>query len=281
MKKTILWSLVFALFFSFSNVFADELWTQKCVNNSYPADLLNKDNFYFNQKFCNTNYEGIYSVDILDKNYKYLDIKDVTGKDEYYSITVIWEKDWKKHTKIFLNGKKIMDFLSDKQKHFSLELAPRWKISTYWNHYITLLWYYEGLSEVSDNDLLKTGVYIDWVKIFRNIWAAEYFLQDEYIGYLNWNEENIPKKYKNVKLSPADVTKYSKVITQFNERKYTKEQKEEIFNKFKEYFYKMEQKFSSKENISDREYKNFLIYNYIYSEIKIEYLKERGDRLKK
>jgi hypothetical protein len=82
-------------------------------------------------------------------------------------------------------------------------------------------------------------------------------------------------------LSPADVAKYSKVITQFNERKYTKEQKEEIFNKFKEYFYKMEQKFSSKENISDREYKNFLIYNYIYSEIKIEYLKERGDRLKK
>ena len=281
MKKTILWSLIFALLFSFSSVFADDLWTQKCSDYTYPKDSVKSDNFYLNQKFCEAKDEFIYSVDILDKNYKYTYINDATGKDEYYTAVIVWEKDWKKHTKIFLNGKKIMDFLSDKQRHFSLELTPHWKISTYWNHDIILLWYYEWLSEISDNDLLKTWVYIDWVKVFRNIWAAEYFLQNEYIDYLNWNEENIPKKYKNVKLSPADVAKYSKVITQFNERKYTKEQKEEIFNKFKEYFYKMEQKFSSKENISDREYKNFLIYNYIYSEIKIEYLKERGDRLKK
>lgn len=66
------------------------------------------------------------------------------------------------------------------------------------------------------------------------------------------------------------------MITQFNERKYTKEQKEEIFSKFKEYFHKMEQKFSSKENISDREYKNFLIINYIYTELRIDYLKEKA-----
>jgi hypothetical protein len=82
-------------------------------------------------------------------------------------------------------------------------------------------------------------------------------------------------------LGPADVAKYSKVITQFNERKYTKEQKEEIFSKFKEYFHKMEQKFSSKENISDREYKNFLIINYIYTELKIKSLKDDNVSKKK
>ena len=273
MKKTILWSLVFALFFSFSNAFADDFWTQKCVNNSYPADLLNKDNFYFNQKFCNTNYEGIYSVDILDKNYKYLDIKDATGKEEYYTAVIVWKKDWKKHTKIYLNWKKVLDILSDSQKHETSELTPRNSISTYGNHSITTLWYYEWLSQLSSNDLAKWWLYIDWVKVFGNIWQVENFLQNEYIDYLNWNEENIPEKYKNVKLSPADIAKYSKVITQFNERKYTKEKKEEIFNRIKEYSKLSEEKMKTWK-ITDQWFRNFLIINYIYTELKIKSLKD-------
>ena len=281
MKKTILWSLVFALFFSFFNVFADDFWTQKCLNYSFSNDLVKSDNFYINQKFCDTKDDILFDLSILDKDYKHINIDKATWKDEYYSALITWEKDWKKHIKVYLNWKKVLDILSDLQKDETLELIPRSNISTYWNHNITSLGFFKWSHKLSDAYLAKTGLYIDWVKVFRNIWSAEYFLQNEYIDYLNWNEENIPKKYKKVKLSPADIAKYSKVINQFNEKKYTKEQKEEIFSKFKEYFHKMEEKFYSKENISDREYKNFLIYNYIYSEIKMEYLKEQGDIFKK
>ena len=81
MKKIIFWSLAFALFFGFSSVFANDLWTQKCSDYTYPKDSVKSDNFYLNQKFCEAKDEFIYSVDILDKNYKYTYINDATGKD--------------------------------------------------------------------------------------------------------------------------------------------------------------------------------------------------------
>ena len=169
MKKIIFWSLAFALFFGFSSVFANDLWTQKCSDYTYPKDSVKSDNFYLNQKFCEAKDEFIYSVDILDKNYKYTYINDATGKDEYYTAVIVWKKDWKKHTKIYLNWKKVLDSLSDSQKHETSELTPRNSISTYGNHSITTLWYYEWLSQLSSNDLAKWWLYIDWVKVFGNI----------------------------------------------------------------------------------------------------------------
>ena len=176
--------------------------------------------------------------------------------------------------------KKVLDILSDSQKHETSELTPRNSISTYGNHSITTLWYYEWLSQLSSNDLAKWWLYIDWVKVFGNIWQVENFLQNEYIDYLNWNEENIPEKYKNVKLSPADIAKYSKVITQFNERKYTKEKKEEIFNRIKEYSKLSEEKMKTWK-ITDQWFRNFLIINYIYTELKIKSLKDDNVSKKK
>lgn len=280
MKKIIFWSLAFALFFGFSSVFANDLWTQKCSDYTYPKDSVKSDNFYLNQKFCEAKDEFIYSVDILDKNYKYTYINDATGKEEYYTAVIVWKKDWKKHTKIYLNWKKVLDILSDSQKHETSELTPRNSISTYGNHSITTLWYYEWLSQLSSNDLAKWWLYIDWEKVFGNIWQVENFLQNEYIDYLNWNEENIPEKYKNVKLSPADIAKYSKVITQFNERKYTKEKKEEIFNRIKEYSKLSEEKMKTWK-ITDQWFRNFLIINYIYTELKIKSLKDDNVSKKK
>ena len=263
MKKIIFWSLAFALFFGFSSVFANDLWNQKCSDYTYPKDSVKSDNFYLNQKFCEAKDEFIYSVDILDKNYKYTYINDATGKDEYYTAVIVWKKDWKKHTKIYLNWKKVLDILSDSQKHETSELTPRNSISTYGNHSITTLWYYEWLSQLSSNDLAKWWLYIDWVKVFGNIW-----------------QENIPEKYKNVKLSPADIAKYSKVITQFNERKYTKEKKEEIFNRIKEYSKLSEEKMKTWK-ITDQWFRNFLIINYIYTELKIKSLKDDNVSKKK
>jgi hypothetical protein len=46
----------------------------------------------------------------------------------------------------------------------------------------------------------------------------------------------------NLKLNQSEVEKYSKVINQFNEKKYTKKQKEEIFDLFKKYFKLTEEK---------------------------------------
>ncbi|RAL57754.1 hypothetical protein BLD25_00140 [Candidatus Gracilibacteria bacterium GN02-872] len=280
MKKIIFGSLAFALFFGFSSVFANDLGTQKCSDYTYPKDSVKSDNFYLNQKFCEAKDEFIYSVDILDKNYKYTYINDATGKDEYYTAVIVGKKDGKKHTKIYLNGKKVLDILSDSQKHETSELTPRNSISTYGNHSITTLGYYEGLSQLSSNDLAKGGLYIDGVKVFGNIGQVENFLQNEYIDYLNWNEENIPEKYKNVKLSPADIAKYSKVITQFNERKYTKEKKEEIFNRIKEYSKLSEEKMKTGK-ITDQGFRNFLIINYIYTELKIKSLKDDNVSKKK
>ena len=90
-----------------------------------------------------------------------------------------------------------------------------------------------------------------------------------------WNVDSIPKKFLNLRLSPTEVEKYSKVINQFNEKKYTKEQKEEIFDMFKKYFKMIEEKMKTGE-ISEKWYKNFLIINYIYTELRIDYLKEKA-----
>lgn len=273
MKKTILWSLVFALFFSFSSVFADDFWTQKCLNYSFSNDLVKSDNFYINQKFCDTKDDILFDLSILDKDYKHINIDKATWKDEYYSALITWEKDWKKHIKVYLNWKKVLDVLSDLQKDETLELIPRSNISTYWNHNITSLGFFKWFYKVSDDDLKKGWLYIDWVKVFGNIWEIAKFLQTEYIDFSLWNVDSIPKKYLNLKLNPSDVEKYSKVINQFNEKKYTKEQKEKIFDMFKKYFKLTEEKMKTGK-ISDQWYKNFLIYNYIYSEIRISFLKE-------
>ena len=273
MKKTILWSLVFALFFSFFNVFADDFWTQKCLNYSFSNDLVKSDNFYINQKFCDTKDDILFDLSILDKDYKHINIDKATWKDEYYSALITWEKDWKKHIKVYLNWKKVLDILSDLQKDETLELIPRSNISTYWNHNITSLGFFKWFYKVSDDDLKKGWLYIDWVKVFGNIWEIAKFLQTEYIDFSLWNVDSIPKKYLNLKLNQSEVEKYSKVINQFNEKKYTKKQKEEIFDLFKKYFKLTEEKMKTGK-ISDQWYKNFLIYNYIYSEIRISFLKE-------
>ncbi|RKW25077.1 hypothetical protein D8B46_00320 [Candidatus Gracilibacteria bacterium] len=273
MKKTILGSLVFALFFSFFNVFADDFGTQKCSDYNYPKDLVKSDNFYINQKFCDTKDDILFDLSILDKDYKHINVDKATGKDEYYSALIIGKKDGKKHTKVYLNGKKVLDILSDLQKDETLELIPRSNISTYGNHNITSLGFFKGFYKVSDDDLKKGGLYIDGVKVFGNIGEIAKFLQTEYIDFSLWNVDSIPKKYLNLKLNQSEVEKYSKVINQFNEKKYTKKQKEEIFDLFKKYFKLTEEKMKTGK-ISDQGYKNFLIYNYIYSEIRISFLKE-------
>ena len=280
MKKIIFWSLAFALLFSFSSVFADDLWTQKCLNYSFSNDLVKNDKFYINQKFCDTKDDILFDLSILDKNYKSINIDKATWKDEYYSALITWKKDWKKHIKIYLNWKKVLDVLSDLQKDETLELTPRSNISTYWNHNITSLGFFKWFHKLSDADLAKTGLYIDWVKVFGDIWEVAKFLQTEYIDFLLWNVDSIPKEFLDLKLSPSEVEKYSKVINQFNEKKYTKEQKEEIFDMFKKYFKMIETKMKTGE-ISEKWYKNFLIYNYIYSEIRIKFLKENNDILNK